>query len=55
MPQSIKELLEESRRLCKQSRALREAVKETTLAASSAVDRAKALIHSIKQDKRKPK
>lgn len=46
---SINELLEKSRKLCDESRALREAVKETTLAARSAVDHAKAIRDSISE------
>ena len=47
MPQSILELLERSRKLIEQSRALREAVKETTWNSKLSVDHAKAITASI--------
>ena len=47
MPQSILELLEQSRKLIEQSRALREAVKETKSDSIRAVAHAKAIRDSI--------
>ena len=56
MPQSILELLEQSRKLIEQSRALREAVKETKSDSIRAVALAKAIKDSmIEQDKLKRK
>ena len=56
MPQSILELLEQSRKLIEQSRALREAVKETKSDSIRAVAHAKAIMDSmIEQEKHKRK
>jgi hypothetical protein len=54
VPQSILELLEQSRKLIEQSRALREAVKETKSDSIRAVAHAKAIRDSmIEQEKHK--
>jgi hypothetical protein len=56
VPQSILELLEQSRKLIEQSRALHEAVKETKSDSIRAVAHAKAIRDSIiEQEKRKQK
>ena len=56
MPQSIRELVEQSQNIIKQSRALREAVKETKSDSIRAVAHAEAIRDSIiEQEKLKRK
>jgi hypothetical protein len=56
MPQSIQELVEQSQKIIRQSRALREAVKDTKSNSIRAVAHAKAIRDSmIEQEKRKRK
>jgi hypothetical protein len=52
VPQSIQEVLEQSRKLVEQSHALRETVKETTADAKRAVDHAKAIMESLTEQKK---